>query len=63
MDDAVSPLRGNVALADAGALDDPGVGGLDAEGFGQPVIGDDPFRQVAATAGDDGAGHHGGLNP
>ena len=49
--DVVSPSRRFVALADAGALADPGVGGVDD--LGQVVVGDDSRGQIVAHAGDD----------
>ena len=46
-------VGGDPALADAGALADPLVGGI--EPGGQLVIGDDPLGQIGAAAGDLGA--------
>ena len=43
----------HVALVDAGAIDDPVVGGVD--GLLEIVVGDHLQRQRAAPAGDDGA--------
>src|SRR4051794_38756911 len=54
-------VGGAVALADAGAFGDPGVGGVHQ--LGQFVIGDDPVRQVAAYAGHDATLDDGHLNP
>ena len=48
---SVSPSTASAALADAGALDDPGVAGVDD--LGQVVVGDDARRQIVADAGDD----------
>ena len=52
---SAGPSRDLVALADAGALDDPVVGGVDE--LGEVVVGDDRARQIAADAGDDAAQH------
>ena len=41
-------VGGDMALADAGARDDPLVGGVDAPR--QLVVGDDLFRQIGAAA-------------
>jgi hypothetical protein len=43
-------VGGAAALADAGARGDPLVGGVDE--LLEIGVGDDPFRQVAAGAGD-----------
>ena len=47
--------RGPAALVDAGALDDPGVGGVDD--LGEVGVGDDFFGQIRAYPGDDAAKH------
>ena len=48
-------LGRDVALADAGALDDPGIAGVDRAG--ELVVGDDPGRQIGAAANDARAEH------
>ena len=45
--------RGEMALADAGALADPLVGGID--GFGQLLVADEVFRQIGADTNQLGA--------
>ena len=50
------PFRRDVALADAGALADPFVGGVD--GLGQLVIGHDTGRQIGSGAEDSGTCDH-----
>ena len=56
-----SPSARDMALADAGALADPFVGGVDA--LGEIVVGDDVVRQIRAAADDAGRGSRSGRLP
>ena len=49
-------LRRDMALPDAGALNDPFVGGVDP--LRKLFVGDRPFRQISSATDDDGSAHH-----